>query len=284
MRATHSEAAKELRERLRGEHAKIRSLETELEQARGAIAVAEAAAAEEADRLRDERRPPRPSATPPRPRDDAATAERDAAMSARDEALQKLSAVEGERDALAEARDRARLERNAWMSRARAATAGRPSAGARAVPKPLADARAAAPEHESDPTDLLEPPPEVSHAARSALRAPHDPDRRAAGARSAKTPGLACARPGVGVLSAGLGPAACRRAGPGPLRGDRGDRAVGRRPLGVPRRRSPASAPAQAPRRAPRRSSSPGGRSSHRGPPPARRRGRLGCAPAGSRP
>ena len=37
-RATHSEAAKELRERLRDEHAKIRTLETELEQARAAIA------------------------------------------------------------------------------------------------------------------------------------------------------------------------------------------------------------------------------------------------------
>jgi hypothetical protein len=154
-RAMHSEAAKELRERLRDEHAKIRTLETELEQSRAAIAMAEEAAAEDADRLRDER--------------DAAAAERDAAMvsrdaalaeagearSARDEALQKLSGVEGERDALAEARDRARLERNAWMSRARAATAGRPSAEARAVPKPLADQEP--PDEPPEPTQVIEP-------------------------------------------------------------------------------------------------------------------------------
>ena len=54
-RATHSEAARELRERLRDEHARIRTLETELEQTRATIALAEDAAAEDADRLRDER-------------------------------------------------------------------------------------------------------------------------------------------------------------------------------------------------------------------------------------
>jgi len=169
-RAMHSEAASELRERLRGEHVKIRKLEEELERAHASIALAEAAATEYADRLRDER--------------DAAAAERDAALVARDtavaeadgarstheEALQKLSAVEGERDALAEARDRARLERNAWMSRARAAAAGRPSAEARAVPKPLA-ARATPPPQDADSAHAPAPP-----AGRAA--APLPPSRR----------------------------------------------------------------------------------------------------------
>src|SRR5829696_8001646 len=149
-RAMHSEAASELRERLRGEHVKIQKAEEELERARASIALAEAAAAEDADRLRDER--------------DAAVAGADEARSARDEALQKLTAVEGERDALAEARDRARLERNAWMSRARAAAAGRPSAEARAVPKPLAARATPLPQDGSDSADAPVPPAEPAAA------------------------------------------------------------------------------------------------------------------------
>ena len=162
-RAMHSEAAKELRERLRDEHAKIRTLEGELEQARAAIALAEDAAAEEADRLRDERHAAAAERDAALAARDAAAHESDEARSARDEALQKLSAAEGERDALAEARDRARLERNAWMSRARAAATGRPSAEARAVPKPLAG-REPAPTDEApdpaDPAEIAEPPVE----------------------------------------------------------------------------------------------------------------------------
>ena len=113
---------------------------------------------------------------------DAAVAEADEARGARDEALQKLSAVEGERDALAEARDRARLERNAWMSRARAAATGRPSAEARAVPKPLADRGPAPADEPSDPTEALEPPVEQSGSPPRRVGAPHHPDRRATGA------------------------------------------------------------------------------------------------------
>jgi hypothetical protein len=166
-RAMHSEAAKELRERLRTEHAKIRTLETELEQSRAAIALAEEAAAEDADRLRDERDAATTERDAAMVARDSAVAEADEARSARDEALEKLSAVEGERDALAEARDRARLERNAWMSRARAAATGRPSAEARAVPKPLADrdptpqdeASAAAEESASAPEPVVAPLP-----------------------------------------------------------------------------------------------------------------------------
>ena len=140
-RASHSESGKELRERLRGEHARIRDLETELEQAheqaREQFAAAEAAAAEEVETLRTER----DAATAER---DDATAARDAAVAAadearaqRDEALEKLRAVERERDALTEARDRARQERNAWMSRARAAKTGRPSLAAEPAGGPV---------------------------------------------------------------------------------------------------------------------------------------------------
>jgi hypothetical protein len=152
-RAMHSEAAKELRERLREEHTKIRTLETEIEQTRAGIALADEAAAEDADRLRDERDAAAAERDAAMVARDAALAEADEARSARDEAIEKLSGVEGERDALAEARDRARLERNAWMSRARAAAAGRPSAEARAVPKPLGDPEPEPPE----PTQVIEP-------------------------------------------------------------------------------------------------------------------------------
>jgi hypothetical protein len=157
--ATHSEAARELRERLRGEHQRIQELEAELnrarEQAGEQSAAAEAAAVAEVERLRRER----DAAAAER---DAATAARDAALAAaavartgREEALERVQAAESERDALTEARDRARQERNAWMSRARAAKAGKPSlapepepggrAPARAAPAPGAAAHRAAP-------------------------------------------------------------------------------------------------------------------------------------------
>jgi hypothetical protein len=161
-RRSHSEAARELRERVRAEHARIRALEAELEQARAHIEGAESTAAEQADRLRDERdavAAERDAAVVAR---DAAVAEADDARGGRDDALQKLSAAEAERDALAEARDRARHERNAWMSRARAAAAGRPGAEARAVPKPLAGP---VPDREPGPT----PAPPAEEPATVAL-------------------------------------------------------------------------------------------------------------------
>jgi hypothetical protein len=177
-RAMHSEAAGELRERLRSEHANFKKLEEELQQARAANALAEEAAAEDADRLRDERdaaAAERDAAVAAR---EAAVAEADEARSARDEALQKLGAVEGERDALAEARDRARLERNAWMSRARAAATGRPGPEARAVPKPLADRQPAPSEDPPPPDDLPEPEAtELIEPAPVAPPAPHSERR-----------------------------------------------------------------------------------------------------------
>jgi hypothetical protein len=137
-RSTHSEAGKELREQLRAEQGRIRELEVELERVREQrseqVAAAETTAAQETETLRKER----DAAAAER---DAATAARDAAVAAadeatahRDEALRKLRAAETERDAMTEARDRARQERNAWMSRARAAKAGRPSLSAEAAP------------------------------------------------------------------------------------------------------------------------------------------------------
>jgi hypothetical protein len=153
-RASHAESGKELRERLRGAHARIRELETELEQARegarGQVAEKETAAAAELGGLRKER----DAATAQR---EAATAARDDAVAAadtaraeRDEALRKLRAAEAERDALTEARDRARQERNAWMSRARAAKAGRPSLAPEAAQPPRA---APAPDPAPAPTE-----------------------------------------------------------------------------------------------------------------------------------
>jgi hypothetical protein len=177
-RATHSEAGKELRERLRGEHTRIRDLEAELEQAREEareqLATAEAAAAKEAARLREER----DSAVAER---DAATTERDAARAAaeearaeRDDALRNLRAAETERDALTEARDRARQERNAWMSRARAAKAGGPSLGPEASPtRPPAPGRASAPDAASDPAAATPAP-----ATRPAPGTPTTPSER----------------------------------------------------------------------------------------------------------
>jgi hypothetical protein len=172
-RASHSESGRELRERLRGEHTKIRDLEAELEQAREQareqFAAAEAAAAEEAEALRKER----DTATAER---DDATAARDAAVAAaeearaeRDEALRKLRAAEAERDALTEARDRARQERNAWMSRARAAKAGRPSLAAetarpRPEPEPAAGPAPAASSAQASADPEAAPPPEPAPA------------------------------------------------------------------------------------------------------------------------
>ena len=209
-------------------------------------------------------------------------AEAEEARGARDEVLQKLSAVEGERDALAEARDRARLERNAWMSRARAAATGRPSAEARAVPKPLADRGAGAARRPHPSTSAGESSPSPAAPPPSERRTIQIGERP--GPVTPKPPASPLQDRGSASYLRDLGRADCCRAGPGRLRRGRRDRAPVRSALALPRRRWPASEPAPAPRRAPRRSSSPGGRSSRRGPPPARRRGRRGCARAGSRP
>ena len=91
-RESHSEAARELRQRARAAQEAAKKLESELAQASGRIATAEAQA-------------------------ESRVAGAEAQAESRVEQLRK------ERDAAVSARDRAREERNAWMSRARATAA-----------------------------------------------------------------------------------------------------------------------------------------------------------------
>ena len=145
-RDTHSDAARELRERARLAQEEAKRLEVELERATGRLATAEAHTEGRLEELRRER----DEATAAR---EAAGAEAAAARAERDAALKKLTELERERDALAEARDRAREERNAWMTRARATAAEQRRGGAIA-------ARVPAPESGPAPTQRMTPPPE----------------------------------------------------------------------------------------------------------------------------
>jgi hypothetical protein len=131
VRESHSESARELRERARTAQETARKLESELQRARDQLAAVEAQTDTKLADLRKER--------------DAAVAARDRAAGEaadargeRDAAVKRVKAVEVERDALSESRDRARQERNAWMSRARAAAAEGRGGGsiARRVPAP----------------------------------------------------------------------------------------------------------------------------------------------------
>jgi len=192
-RSTHSEAGRELRDRLSGEHAKIRDLEAELqqerEQAREQLAATEAAAAADAEALREER----DAATAER---EAATAARDAAVVAadearaeRDELLKQLRAAEAERDSLSEARDRARQERNAWMSRARAAKAGRPSLAREAAPTPgRGPARGPAPAPARGPAPAPGPAPPASRPGLASAPGPAPAPRPAPAPGTPTTP------------------------------------------------------------------------------------------------
>jgi hypothetical protein len=165
--------AQELREQLRTEQTNVRGLETQLRQSREELASAETdrdAARTEAEEARAAAQRARADAEKARARADAeqakaeavrreaeaarteaetpelekARAELEKAGRERDAALERLAAAESERAAMAEARDRARDERNAWMQRARAAAAGRPSA-ARAATSPQSTAAPAPP-------------------------------------------------------------------------------------------------------------------------------------------
>ena len=96
--------------------------------------------------------------------------------------MKRAKAVEAERDALAESRDRARQERNAWMSRARAATAeARGSASiAQRVPAPPA----------KRPSETAPPPP-ATHGDRAMSPgedAPTAPDAHAGAAPPGEEP------------------------------------------------------------------------------------------------
>ena len=146
-REMHSESGRELRERARVAQEATKKLESELEQATGRLATAEA----QAETRLEEARRERDRATAAR---DEALGETAAARAERDAAIKKLAAAEAERDAMADARDRARDERNAWMSRAREATAGTRGGRATAARVPSSSTR------ESAPTQRITPPPE----------------------------------------------------------------------------------------------------------------------------
>jgi hypothetical protein len=171
-RQTHSEAARELRERVRVAQEDAKRLGSELEDARERIAVAEAEASErvataevEARRAVERARDERESAESARESAMATAAE---ARDERDAALKKAAAAESERDALIEARDRARQERNAWMQRARAA-----SAGARRGTAPIAE-RVRTPAE--PPTEPLAAVPEPDAAVPKPLAPVPEPD------------------------------------------------------------------------------------------------------------
>jgi hypothetical protein len=170
-RDAHSEAARELRERARLAQEQTTRLEVKLERATGRLATAEAHTEGRLEELRRER----DEATAAR---EAAGADAAAARAERDAALKQLTGLERERDALAEARDRAREERNAWMSRARATAAEHRSGGAIA-------ARVHAPESGPPPTQRINAPaertdPRVEHGAPPAGRDSAPAERDAA--------------------------------------------------------------------------------------------------------
>jgi hypothetical protein len=164
-RDTHSEAARELRERARLAQEETKRLEVELERATGRLATAEAHTEDRLEELRRER----DEATAAR---DAAGTDAAAARAERDAALKKLTELERERAALAEARDRAREERNAWMSRARATAAEHRGGGAIA-------ARVPAPESGPPTTQRITPPPERTAPPADRAAAPDDRDATA---------------------------------------------------------------------------------------------------------
>ena len=164
-RELHSEAGRELRERARVAQDATKKLESDLEQATGRLATAEA----QAESRLEEARRERDRATAAR---DEALGETAAARAERDAAMKKLAAAEADRDAMAESRDRTRDERNAWMSRARAATSeARGGATAARAPGPSTREDAPTqritppPERDGDPTEHHEAPAEHAPAA-----------------------------------------------------------------------------------------------------------------------
>ena len=172
-REVHSEAGRELRERARVAQEATKKLESELEQATGRLATADA----HAESRLEEARKDRDRATTAR---DQALEETAAARAERDAAMKKLASAEADRDAMAESRDRARDERNAWMSRARAATS-EPRAGAataarvpsRSTPEGAPTQRIAPPPERDDaPVEHHEPPTERDAAATEPLPSP----------------------------------------------------------------------------------------------------------------
>jgi hypothetical protein len=155
--------SQKLRDQLSAEQTNVRGLDTQVRQARAELASAQAeaeAARAEADEARAAALEAREEASTAQVRVERAQADAEAARAEaqaaapeagrlraeleeaqrdRDEALARLTATERDLAAATEARDRARDERNAWMQRARAVTAGRPAA-APASPPPQPEA------------------------------------------------------------------------------------------------------------------------------------------------
>ena len=163
LRETHSEMTRELRERARTAQEKAKQLEAELAEVRDRMTATEEeakreheAAEEERSRQLDGMREERDAATADRNR---AEAEAEAARADRDDALKQLAATESEHAALTEGRDRAREERNAWMSRARAASAEARGTGpiAERVPAPMPPREPPAAEPAGPPTERIAP-------------------------------------------------------------------------------------------------------------------------------
>ena len=178
VRESHSESARELRERARTAQETARQLESELQRARDQLAAVEAQTETKLADLRKER--------------DAAVAARDRsageaadARAERDAAVKRVKAIEAERDALTESRDRTRQERNAWMSRARAAAAEGRGGGsiAQRVPAPpakrppeTAPPAPAEPPTENAPPPAMEPPADRGDAPPPPTGAPQADD------------------------------------------------------------------------------------------------------------
>ena len=156
--------AQRLREQLSAEQTNVRGLDSQLRHARAELATAQAeaeAGRAEADAARAAETEARDESSLARAEAERARADADAAreetrmavpeadglraelVSAqrdREAALARVTAIERELAAATETRDRARDERNAWMQRARAVAAGRPSAARAPTPEPEPEA------------------------------------------------------------------------------------------------------------------------------------------------
>jgi hypothetical protein len=214
----------DLRTRLAAEQREGAKRNEDLEALRAETASAResaAAAREEALAARDEAVAERDGAMAER---DAALAEREAAAVARDAALaqaakaaaereravRERAAVEQELAAAVQARDRARHERNAWLTRARAAADEQGPAAASEGPAPDRGAREAAPAEREAAPPAREPAPAAREAAPPAREpAPADrdplPGTGRLGRRLRRRPARAPLPPG-GILLPPTGP------------------------------------------------------------------------------
>ena len=203
VRKAHTSAVDELHSRLDAEQARAVRLEGEVRAADERVADAE----RQVDEMRQERDVAAAAS-------ESASAEAERARRERDAALQRHAAGNKERDALREARDSARDERNAWMSRARAASVQAPRRAR--VPAPAAPARqpdAVRPRAawrrsraRAARSPTPSPRPRRARAGSPPGRAAHDPDRGAARTPRQTANGPAPAVSGGETVPRGVGP------------------------------------------------------------------------------